>query len=87
MTNHSSRIKFWKDERGNLHIDYHCGKCNSTLEVTKLVEALCKYGQDDCPFNLYQAWKVLRLGTSEYVENKGQPELEHQILKGSLIYI
>lgn len=80
MFDHENKINFYYDKDGALCVEYHCGKCNSCLDITDLVYKLCEYGQNDCPSNLYQAWKVLRLGTSEYANNKGQPELEHDIL-------
>ncbi len=79
MFDWENKIQFYKKE-DNLRITYHCGKCNNTLNITELVNYLCDYGWEDCPSGFYQAWKVLRLGTSEYADNKAQPELEHSCL-------
>ena len=80
MFDHENKISFYRDRDEALCIEYRCGKCNSCLDITNLVYELCKYGRDNCPTKLYQAWKVLCLGTSEYSDNKGQLELEHDIL-------
>lgn len=87
MFDRENKIRFYYYPGQELHIDYRCGKCNRKLEITDLVHVLCKYGTTDCPDNLYQAWKILRMGTAEYADNKGQPELEHSILTSALAAI
>ncbi|KKM65383.1 hypothetical protein LCGC14_1491830 [marine sediment metagenome] len=60
---------------------WRCAHCNTNLEITELVERCREYGLMECPPNLYQAWKILRLGTSEYAEG----EMEHTILKAAVV--
>jgi hypothetical protein len=74
-------ITFHKLE-GKLFITYHCDECNSDSGITGLVEELCQYGVDNCPDNLYQAWKILRLGSSDY-RREGQHH-EHKIIESAL---
>lgn len=62
-----------------LHVIYHCDACNRDEDVTALVDALCQYGENDCPSELYYAWKIFRLGTDEY-KQRG-PEYEHTQVK------
>jgi len=69
-------IRFSKRE-GKLEVEYYCPVCNDSEDITILVDVLCKYGLNDCPDELYQAWKILRLGTTEYRRLYGV-EKEHQ---------
>ena len=67
---------------------YHCDQCNTTLDVTGLVKHLLKYDRDTCPKDLYQAWKILRLGASEYRMGPGgltSNHKEHQILESACL--
>jgi len=46
---------------------------SNVLHDTQLIELqnyLCKFSREDCSPNLYQAWKILILGTSEYKNNQ-----------------
>lgn len=60
-------------------IVYQCRECGGEENVTKLVEVLNGLGVPDCPSELYQAWKVFRLGTIEYPGHK-----EHLIVQFAL---
>ena len=76
-------MRFYKKNE-HLFIEFKCKFCNQDIDITKLVHELCKYGRDDCPQELYAAWKILRLGTNEYCEN---PEREHRILTTAIEFM
>jgi len=59
------RLRFYKD-RDRLRVIAHSENLNVDMDITGLVDELCQYGLYDCPNDLYQAWKILRLGSSEY---------------------
>ena len=69
-------IKFAYGNKG-VRILWYCQHCNQETEITELVDKLCTYGMNDCPSELYQAWKILRLGTTEYRYANQDVELEH----------
>ena len=59
------RFRFYKDG-DRLRVIAHSENLNTDMDITDLVNKLCKYNLHNCPPELYQAWKILRLGTSEY---------------------
>ena len=65
-------------------IRYHCNDCNDYVDIQDLVEFLKNYGLYDSPNDYYQAWKILRLGTTEYVRKANRPCLEHKILQSAV---
>ena len=65
-------------------VRYHCSDCNDYVDVQELVEFLKNYGRYDCPNDYYRAWKILRLGTTEYARKTNQPCLEHKILQSAV---
>ena len=59
------KFRFCKDG-DRLRVIAHSESLNIDMDITDLVDELCRYGLYDCPSDLYQAWKILRLGSSEY---------------------
>ena len=62
-----------------------CQHCATELDLTALVQELKTWGRHDCPTPLYQAWKILVLGTSEYFDvEERQEDMEHRILAAAV---
>ena len=64
-----------------MQFHFYCRFCNESIPITGLVGELLKYGMKDCPTQLYQAWKILRLGSLEFAD---RPDREHRIIKAAL---
>ena len=49
-----------------LRIHFRCEACNNEQDVTNLVKVLNTVYISNCPDNLFQAFKILRLGSQEH---------------------
>lgn len=60
-----------------------CIPCNKKIDIQSLIDTLVKFTTYSCPQELYQAWKILILGTVDY--NK-DADTEHVILSAALSF-